>query len=211
MSDPSVFGAAYSVYTRVVRLALEEKGVRYRLEEIDIFAEGGLPAEYAQRHPFKRIPAFEHDGFCLYETSAITRYIDETFPGRSMMPDSVPAWARANQIISILDSYAYRTWVWDIFVEQSDREGEPDEAKIAAALPMAETCLNAIEVLMEGDDYFLGTNPPLADLHAAPMIALLRLVPEGNQLLNGHVRWLEWWARINDRPSMAATRSPREE
>ena len=26
MSDPIVFGAAYSVYTRIARLALEEKG-----------------------------------------------------------------------------------------------------------------------------------------------------------------------------------------
>lgn len=211
MSDPIVFGATYSVYTRIVRLALEEKGVPYRLDEIDIFAEGGPPAEYSERHPFKRIPAFDHDGFRLYETGAISRYIDETFAGRSLMPDDVPVWTRANQIISILDSYAYRTWVWDIFVEGSERGDEPDKDKIAAALPLAETCLSAIETLMEGEDYFLGTNPTLADLQAAPMIALLRLAPEGNELLNGHVRWLEWWARINDRPSMAATRFPREE
>jgi len=210
MSDPIVFGASYSVYTRVVLLALEEKGVPYRLQETDIFAADGLPADYVERQPFKRIPAFEHDGVRLYETSAITRYIDEAFPGRSLMPEDLQLWARANQIISILDSYAYRTWVWDIFVEGSDSDGEPDQAKITAALPLAETCLAAIEDLMEGGDYFLGTTPTLADLHAAPMIALLRAAPEGNDLLNGHVRWLEWWSRINDRPSMAATRFPRE-
>ena len=49
MTEPIVFGAAYSVYVRAVRLALVEKGVPYRLEEIDIFAEGarllaGYPA-----------------------------------------------------------------------------------------------------------------------------------------------------------------------
>ena len=39
----TVYGAPYSVYVRIVRLALEEKGVAYRLEEVDIFADGGPP------------------------------------------------------------------------------------------------------------------------------------------------------------------------
>ncbi len=69
MTEPIVFGAPYSVYLRAVRLALEEKGVPYRLEEIDIFADGGPPKDYLARHPFGRIPAFEHDGFRLYETN----------------------------------------------------------------------------------------------------------------------------------------------
>jgi glutathione S-transferase len=38
------------------------------------------------------------------------------------------------QIISILDSYAYRTLVWDIYVERVSRPGRgiaPDEGRIA--------------------------------------------------------------------------------
>jgi hypothetical protein len=72
VSQPIVFGAAYSVYVRAVRLTLSEKRVSYRLQEVDIFAPGGPPADYLARQPFGRIPAFEHDGFALYETAAIT-------------------------------------------------------------------------------------------------------------------------------------------
>ena len=54
MTEPIVFGAAYSVYVRAVRLALVEKGVPYRLEEIDIFAEGGPPAIRTCRAGWKR-------------------------------------------------------------------------------------------------------------------------------------------------------------
>ena len=132
MAEPIVFGAAYSVYLRAVRLALEEKGVAYRLEEIDIFAEGGPPADYLARHPFARIPAFEHDGFRLYETNAIGHYVDEAFPGPPLMPSDLRQRARAHQIIGILDSYAYRTLVWDIFVERvrvPQGGGTPDETK----------------------------------------------------------------------------------
>src|SRR3546814_2735373 len=71
MSDPIVFGARYSTYTRSVLLALAEKGVACSLQEIDIFR--GATPDYLARQPFGRIPAFEHDGFRLYETAAIMR------------------------------------------------------------------------------------------------------------------------------------------
>src|SRR5262245_23935102 len=111
MNEPILFGATYSVYVRIARLALEEKRVPYRLVEIDIFAEGGPPTDYLRRHPFARIPAFEHDGFQLYEAGAISRYVDEAFPGPSLQPREARARARMNQIIGLLDSYAYRTLV----------------------------------------------------------------------------------------------------
>src|SRR5215475_16098998 len=99
MSEPILFGAAYSVYVRAARLALAEKQVPYRLVEVDIFAPDGPPADYLERHPFQRIPAFEHDGFRLYETGAITGYIDDAFAGPSLMPSAPRARARVNQII----------------------------------------------------------------------------------------------------------------
>ena len=83
---PVVYGADYSVYVRIVRLALEEKGVAYDLVPVDAFAEGGPGEDYLRRHPFGRIPAFEHDGFSLYETGAIARYVDEAFEGPRLQP-----------------------------------------------------------------------------------------------------------------------------
>ena len=62
--DVIVFGAAYSVYVRIVRLALEEKGVPYRLVEVDIFAKDGPPSDYLERQPFGRIPAIEFRTKC---------------------------------------------------------------------------------------------------------------------------------------------------
>jgi len=209
MTKPVVFGANYSVYTRIVRLVLEEKNVPYRIEEIDIFEKDGPPDGYADRHPFLRIPAFEHDGFRLYETAAIAGYIDNTFPEPPLMPESAEKRARADQIIGILDNYAYRTWVWDIFVERirvPERGENSDEAKITEALLRAETCLSSIENLMGGEKYFLGSEATLADFHAAPMIALFRLAPEGDRLLSDHMPWTSWWETMSERPSIAATR-----
>jgi glutathione S-transferase len=214
MAEPIVFGAAYSVYVRTVRLTLEEKGVGYRLDEIDVFAPGGPPRDYIeQRHPFGRIPAFEHDGFRLYETGAITRYVDAAFAGPRLQPADPRACARMNQIIGVLDNYAYRTLVWDIFVERvraSAQGRQPDEARIAAALPKAETCLWALSALMGDGPYLIGRDLTLADLYAAPMLIYFRMAGEGAALLRQAPALDAWLARIDRRTSMRATRSPLE-
>lgn len=213
MPQPIVFGARYSVYTRIARLALEEKGVPYTLSEVDIFAPGGPPGDYLDRQPFGRIPAFEHDGFRLYESAAIARYVDAAFPGPILQPESVRDRARMDQVIGILDSYAYRTWVWDVFVERvrAPQQGRaPDESRIAAALPRAATCLRAIAELREDRPWLAGPTLSLADLHAAAMLALFRLAPEGAALLGEQPGLLGWWDTMAQRPSMRATRSPVE-
>jgi glutathione S-transferase len=208
MPEVTVFGAAYSVYVRIVRLALEEKGVPYRLEEVDIFAEGGPPADYLQRHPFGRIPAFEHDGFRLFESGAIGRYVDEAFDGPPLMPDGARARARVNQITGLLDSYAYRAMVWDVYVERVDvpnEGGVSDEEKIAAGLKTAGICLTALEGIMGQGDYLAGPAVTLADLHAAPMFECLLGAPEGAALLERHPALVRWWDRMAARPSLTAT------
>jgi glutathione S-transferase len=214
LADPILFGAPYSVYVRIVRLALAEKGVTYRIEEIDIFAPGGPPADYlARRHPFGRIPAFEHDGFRLYETGAIARYVDEAFAGPALQPSAPRGRARMNQIVSVLDNYAYRTLVWDIFVERvrAPAQGrQADEAKIAAALPKARICLAALSELMGENPYLAGPNLTLADLHAAPMLIYFHMAAEGVRLLGETPSLAAWLERMAGRSSSRATRSPME-
>ena len=141
-----VYGAKYSVYVRIVRMALAEKAVDYELVEVDIFAPE-LPAFYAPLHPFGKIPAFDHDGFHLYETSAIIRYIDEAFSGPSLQPTGSREKARMNQLISIADVYFYRPAVWDVAVERFDKPAQQEtanEALIAEGLDKTSTALAAI-------------------------------------------------------------------
>ena len=64
-TSPTLYGAAYSVYVRVARLALVKKGVAYDLVEVDIFG-GAVPDWYARLYPFGRILAFAHDEFRLH-------------------------------------------------------------------------------------------------------------------------------------------------
>jgi glutathione S-transferase len=86
----------------------------------------------------------------------------------------------------------------------------PDEARIAAALPRAATCLDTLHQLMDGDQFLAGPALNLADLHAAPMFVYFRMAPEGTTLIARYPALADWLDRMMARPSLPATRSPLE-
>jgi len=200
-------GYSYSVYLRIVRLALAEKGVPYERVEVNPF-EPALPAAYFELHPFGRVPVLVHDGFALYETAAITRYVDRAFAGPSLQPAGAPALARMDQIIGVVDAYAYWPLVRQVFAQRvmRPRFGRPvDEAEIAAGLAAAPRVLGALEKLASGDTFLTGASLSLADLHLGAMVAYFTQAPEGAALLSSYGRLAAWWSSLATRPSMIAT------
>ena len=213
VATPVLFGAAYSVYTRICRLTLTEKGVDYELRAVDIFASTGVPPDHLRRHPFARIPAFTHGDFSIYEAAAICRYVDETFTGPALQPPTARGGARVTQIVSLLDAYAFRSLVMAIFVERirAPQRGQvPDEARISAAIPLAERCIAAIADLLGDQTWLTGDAISLADLHAAPMMVYFTMTAEGRGIVAAHPRLAAWWCRLRARPAMRATISPLE-
>jgi len=204
MTKPILYGADYSVYVRIARMALEEKGVGYDLVPVDVFAPDGVPAWYLEHHPFGRIPAFEHDGFRLFEASAIARYADEAFDGPALQPNDARSRARMNQIIGLLDAYGYRAMVWDVAVERLE-QSPPDEALIAKGLSQAEAVLRTLTALKSEGPWLLGSQLTLADLHAAPIIGYFVKVAEGQDLLAAFPDIVNWWGRIARRDSFVRT------
>src|SRR5436190_9297715 len=112
MARPIVYGPAGSTYVWSTGVALAEKGVAHELVEVG-FDEHRQETHLA-RHPFAKVPAFEHDGFALYETQAILRYIDEGFPVAPLQPTDLHQFARMSQIMGIVDAYAYPSIVGGI-------------------------------------------------------------------------------------------------
>ena len=206
MSNPIVYGPAYSTYTRSARLVLEEKGVDYELVEVDFM--DGMPAEQIERQPFAKVPAFEHDGFMFYEFDAIGRYVDEVFDGPVLQPDNPRERARMNQIVSIVDSYTYPTvigeLVWQrVIIPMLGKEA--DEAAVAASLPKVGKCMNVLSGL-RGDNAFLASsNVSLADIHLAPVFDYFQGTPESSTILDDNPGLREWWGVMSERDSMKNT------
>jgi glutathione S-transferase len=154
------------------------------------------------------VPALVHDGFALYETAAITRYIDRAFPGPGLQPAEPKALARMDQIIGVVDAYGYWPLVRQVFVQRvtRPRRGElTDEAELAKGLAAAAKVLAALERLAADADFLAGPALSLADLHLGAMVAYFVQAAEGDIALKQHARLAAWWQHIRQRPSFAAT------
>ena len=177
-----VYGLPESVYCAIVMLVLKHKNVPYQLHTVDVFDSTVLPEEYLARHPFGKIPVLHHGDFELYETRAIIRYIDDYWPEPPLQPHIVRDRASMEQIISILDSYAYKAMVWDVYV-QIMRGLEGDQRTITHGLSQSEICLRAITELQCNDQFLVGSSLSLADSYAYPMVKYLSLVEQACELL----------------------------
>jgi glutathione S-transferase len=200
-------GFKYSVYSWIVRLALHEKGVAYEWIEMNPFAEP-VSAQYLALHPFKRVPTLVHGEFVVYETSAITRYVDEAFNGPRLQRMLSVERARCNQILSIVDSYAYWPLVRQVFshgVYKPRMRLPIDRSEIRQGLDATEKVLGSLEALASPERFLTGDGPSLADVYLAPMIGYFTLVEEGSVLLQQHDRLAAWWSTFSVRPTFLAT------
>lgn len=208
MARPLLHGVDGSPYVSTARLTLDEKGVDYTFAAMPLGANRE-PAHLAL-NPFGRVPVLDHDGFVLYETQAIVRYVDQVFPGEPLTPADPRRAARMNQFMNIVDWYVF-PWVSVPISRQRvlvpRMGGTPDEEVIAAALPKARLCIAEIVRLMGEGPYLAGDRLSLADLMLAPHIAYFLATPEGAEIVAPHPTLAAWWTRIDGRQSLPMARS----
>jgi glutathione S-transferase len=196
-----LYGMAGSPNVRGAMLGLIEKRVDYELINV---SPPFKDSEYLTRNPFGRVPAFEHDGFTLYETQAILRYVDQAFSGPSLQPTKAHEVARMNQILGIIDCYLFQSWSGDIGFERlvaPNFFGRPSNLEtIEAALPIAERCAEALEELISAP-YLTGETYSLADIRLMPHFDWLRMTPEGETILAGKDKIAQWFQRVSERPN----------
>ena len=207
MADPvQLHGWRYSVYTRIARLALLAKEVEHRTIEVDPFAE--LPEAYLRLNPFGRVPVLTHGEFELFETVAITRYVDRAFAGRPLQPEGAAALARMDQVISVVDSYAYRPMVRQVsshaffrpfFGEKSSRE------EIDSGLEASRKILSFLDGVAGEGVVRGGRDFTLADCHLAPMIDYFVRAEEGKAALSCHPALQGWWDRMSGLDALKVT------
>ncbi|HEX8258199.1 MAG TPA: glutathione S-transferase family protein [Allosphingosinicella sp.] len=199
-------GWRYSAYTRIARLALLSKGVGHETIEVDPF--GKLPDAYLRLHPFGRVPVLTHEAFTLFETSAITRYVDRAFEGRPLQPKGAAALARMDQVISVVDSYAYWPMVRQVashaffrpfFGDLSSRE------EIDAGLEASRKVLSFLDGVAAEGAVLSGRDFTLADCHLAPMMDYFVRAEEGRAALSTHPALQEWWDRLSVQDVLKAT------
>jgi glutathione S-transferase len=207
MSEFIVHSIPGSPFGRSVLATLEEKRAPYRLAPL---APGSLKTpEYLALHPFGRVPVLEHDGFRLYETQAILRYLDRVLPQPALTPSDVQRAARMDQAMNVNDWYLFHD-VGNVIIFHRVIGPQllglaPDEEAIKAAMPKAHAVYDELAKLLGAQPYFAGEAVSLADLMLAPAVVFFTIIPEWSVLGAPHANLVSWMKRMQDRPGMKAT------
>lgn len=209
MSEIEIIGVDMSPFVRTVRIACVEKGVPNSLsmDHIDSTAEMKSEAHLAF-HPFGKMPAIRHDEFVLFETSAICRYIDDTFDGPALVPGERRQAAIMEQWISASADYVLPRLGRDYVVQYAfpkGPDGTPDMEAINKALPIVRDTLKILNSALEDGPYFLGERPYICDFYILPMIDYVAAMPEGAELLGAAPNVARFRDVFSKRESYAAT------
>lgn len=205
MAKPTVYGTPRSTYVRTVRLLLESAGADYNLKEIDIFNGENKSAEYLAKNPFGKVPTLEVDGELLYETTAITDYLNTVFAGNKFSPSNLLHQARMRQIMAIVDSHLYPAAILSIVIQRlivPSQGGKTDEDNVKNAVAPAQTAVEAIESLTVGSPYLLGSEISIADFYLIPVFTYLSQTPEFDSITAQAPKLRTWWDEVTKLPTV---------
>ena len=205
MAKPTVYGTPRSTYVRTVRLLLESAGADYNLKEIDIFNGENKSADYLAKNPFGKVPTLEVDGELLYETTAITDYLNTVFAGNKFSPSDSLHQARMRQIMAIVDSHLYPAAILSIVIQRlivPSQGGKTDEDNVKNAVAPAQTAVEAIESLTVGSPYLLGSEMSIADFYLIPVFTYLSQTPEFDSITAQAPKLRTWWDEVTKLPTV---------
>ena len=206
MSDKiTVYGFEASTYVRTVRMVLAEKNASYDLVPVDIMVGENKRPEHLARHPFAKIPVVEHGAKRLYETSAITRYLNDVLPGTSLVPDTAMDRARMDMGVGIHDGYGYGALIGlaaqHLF---PDFVGGASEEVRLDCLQKSRLVLTEQMKLRGDSPWIAGATLSLADLFVAPVCFYVSLTPDAGAAFDVP-GFSDWWARVQGLESYQAT------
>lgn len=197
-----VYGHPASTCTRKVLATLAEKNAAFTLHVVDLGkGEQKLPKHLAHQ-PFGQIPVLDYDGFHLYESRAIIRYLDEVLPGVSLTPRDVQGRAMMEQWMSVETSNftpgAMKVIYQMVFGKW--RGLEPDMEKVAEGRAQAGRALDVLDAALADREFLVGGQFTLADLCYLPYLEYLDVGGEG-AIVGSRPNAARWWAGIRGRPA----------
>jgi glutathione S-transferase len=196
-----VYGFPGSTCTRKVLCTLNEKGAAYEFVNVDITKGEQKSADHLARQPFGVVPAIDHDGFKLYESRAICRYLDAALPGTSLVPADLKQRAMMEQWMSVEGSYFSPHAMKAVLnIWYSSMKGEqPDQQVIAAGLAATTTALDVLDKALAGQEYLVGSFS-LADICYAPYLQYMTDMQIASGVAD-RPNVAAWWRRVSGRPS----------
>jgi glutathione S-transferase len=192
-----IWGRKTSVNVQKVMWAVAELGLPH--ERIDAGAAFGKldTPEYGALNPNRLVPVLDDNGFTLWESSAIVRYLAEQYGRGTLAPEGRHAFARADQWMEWSITELYRDIIGVCFLGMIRTAAKDrDTAGIAAAAKRAGDKLGILDRHLDGRAFICGDQLTMADIAVGTMMyRYFNLALERPAL--GNVE--HWYGRLSSR------------
>ncbi len=193
----TVWGRINSINVQKVLWTLAEVGVEYR--RIDAGMKFGVndTPEYKAMNPTGLVPTIDDDGYVLWESNAIVRYLAARHAPGTLYPDELQARFRAERWMD-WQATAFNTAITPIFLGLiRTPEAQRDLAAIEASRVKTEGCLAILDAELAVRPYLNGDAFTVADIPAAAGASRWYKLPVEREPRRNVERWL---ARLGERP-----------
>lgn len=198
-----LWGRASSSNVMKVLWLCEELGIPY--ERVDAGGAFGRTREpgYLAMNPNARVPTLEEpDGFTLWESNTICRYLVATrAPGHALHPAEPRARARVERWMDWQLGHLNAPMTVIFFTYVRTPPERRDMAATAAARDEAEALWDIVEGALAEGPYLCGEAPSLADVALGPQLHRWLNLPIARK---AQPRLLAWHRRLLQRPGYAA-------
>ncbi|KAJ7137519.1 glutathione S-transferase [Mycena crocata] len=204
MAILKLYGSPKATCTRRVATILHELKVPFELIEVDLKNGEHKSAAFLEKQPFGQIPYIDDDGFFLYETRAICRYIAAKYPASGLIPTEPKANALFEQGASVeitnFDPSAGKI-VFEAILKPM--QGLlTDKAEVEKQLAVLDKKLDAYNTILGKQRYIAGESLTLADLFHIPNAPLL--AAGGSDIMTQKPNVARWYNELVARPSWQA-------
>jgi glutathione S-transferase len=186
----------------ITELVLAELGVSCEKVKLDLQKGDTKKPDYLKLNPNGKVPMIVHDGTPIWESSAITMYLGETFGvERKLYPTLGPKRGEAMMWIAwtnvtagdAVGRFARNTMEWVPAEQRNAKAGEAAKVDVA-------NCLRILDGALEGKQFLLGTDYTLADTHVNSFTDWLRHMKIE---MTPYARLNAWSQRCSARPAYA--------
>ena len=215
MTKVVIHGVPQSTYVRSARMCCLEIGVEHELRmlgsgSVESVLEELRSDAYAQMHPFARMPVLQDGEVVVFETSAIARYLSDTYGQGCLVPSDPREAIRMEQWVSAANCYIIpntaQKFLFPLIFEES-----PDMAAIEEAKPLLRAHYEKLDKALDGRTVLAGDKVSIADILLAPLLHTVGNLPGGMPLFENLHNLGRWWESISARPSFIESTPPMPE
>ncbi|KAG6840451.1 hypothetical protein C0991_006627 [Blastosporella zonata] len=204
-----LYGISYSTCTQRVATVLLEKQVPFEFITVDFSTGEHKSPAYLEKQPFGQIPYIDDDGFVLYESRAICRYIATKYAeqGTKLIPTDLKENALFEQAASSeqsnFDSAASAAVYENVFKAYHGQT--PDPAAFDALIKKLDAKLDVYDTILSKQKYVAGDELTLADLFHLPYGTMLATA--GSNIMESKPNVDRWFKELTSRPSWVSAKA----